>query len=190
MAESVETLVLRAQRGDRRALQLLLERYRPLLGRAVGEVVRLGGQAVGPVDRADLFQEGVRILIELIRAYDPGRGVGLSYYLQRNLRWRLYNFLRRERWRLGREVPLREGNADAVVDPAAEPQAEGVSPRLERALKKLSRKQRWVLFLTYWQDRSVEEVARILKVKPRAVWALRRRAEDRLRSILDAPDGP
>ncbi len=189
MAESVEALVRLAQQGDRRALQLLLERYRPLLGRAVGEVGRLAGRSAGPVERADLFQEGVRILIELIRAYDPGRGVGLNYYLQRHLRWRLYNFLRRERWRLGREVPLAEGDAD-LVDPAADPQAEGVSPRLERALKKLSRKQRWVLFLTYWQDRSVEEIARILKVKPRAVWALRRRAEDRLRSVLDAPDGP
>lgn len=189
MADSGESLALLAQRGDRRALQLLLERYQPLLGRVVFDVIRLGGRSAGRVDRADLFQEGVRILIELIRAYDPGRGVGLAYYLQRNLRWRLYNFLRRERWRLGREVPLTEASADAVIDPAAEPRLDEVSPRLEQALKKLSRKQRWVIFLTYWQERPVEEVARILKIKPRAVWALRRRAEDRLRSELNAPEG-
>ncbi len=188
MADSGESLVLLAQRGDRRALQLLLERYRPLLGRVVFDIIRLGGWSAGHLDRADLSQEGVRILIELIRAYDPGRGVGLTYYLQRNLRWQLYNFLRRERWRLGREVPLNEAAVDTVIDPAAEPRLDEVSPHLARALKKLSRKQRWVIFLTYWQERSVEEVAEILKIKPRAVWALRRRAEDRLRSELDTPD--
>jgi len=189
MADSGENLVLLAQRGDRRALQLLLDRYRPLLGRTVFDTIRLWGRSAGHLDLADLFQEGVRILIELIRAYDPARGVGFTYYLQRNLRWRLYNFLRRERWRLGREVPLNEAGVDAVIDPAAEPRLDEVSPRLERALKKLSRKQRWVIFLTYWQERTVEEVAEILKIKPRAVWALRRRAEDRLRAELDAPGG-
>jgi RNA polymerase sigma factor (sigma-70 family) len=67
-------LAVRAQAGDRRAREQLVERALPLIQRVAG---RYAGR---DVDRADLVQEGVIGLLRALRRFDPERGVPFTAY--------------------------------------------------------------------------------------------------------------
>jgi RNA polymerase sigma factor (sigma-70 family) len=67
-------LAVRAQAGDRRAREQLVERALPLIQRVAG---RYAGR---DVDRADLVQEGVIGLLRALRRFDAERGVPFTAY--------------------------------------------------------------------------------------------------------------
>ncbi|MER6334524.1 SigE family RNA polymerase sigma factor [Streptomyces sp. NPDC014983] len=72
------------------------------------------------------------------------------------------------------------------------PEAAGTAPDAELrmalldGLARLAAKDRAVLVLRYWEDRSVEETSRILRLSPGAVRARSMRALQRLRALLGA----
>ncbi|MEO6511007.1 MAG: SigE family RNA polymerase sigma factor [Nocardioides sp.] len=97
---------------------------------------------------------------------------------------------RRRRWT--RELPVAEPRTDAgsVTDPT-DAQVERLA--LAAALASLSRTDRAVVVLRYWDDRSVSETAAALDlseaaVKNRSLRALRRLAEN-LRPVPATPEG-
>ncbi|MYS81676.1 SigE family RNA polymerase sigma factor [Embleya scabrispora] len=57
---------------------------------------------------------------------------------------------------------------------------------LLQGLARLSPADRVVLVLRYWEDRSVEETAEVLRISPVAVRVRAKRALDRLRALLGA----
>jgi RNA polymerase sigma factor (sigma-70 family) len=84
-----------------------------------------------------------------------------------------------KRLRSNRELPseqLPEGTAPAG-DPA-------LRLALFEALSKLSPRDRAIVVLRYWEDRSVEETANVLGVRSGAVRTRSSRALQRLRSLL------
>lgn len=122
----------------------------------------------------------------LIDAYDPERGVPLKPYLIRQLVSSTYSYARRQ-WRTElRDCPLDMAGTLAVSqNPSADwddqiliNQAQEVLPGL---LAQLSLRQRQVVVWRYYEQRSYEEIAEILKIKPQTVRSLVRHGINNLR---------
>jgi RNA polymerase sigma factor (sigma-70 family) len=166
-------------------LEVLLNRYEPVLRQIAASFrfqVRTGG---GALDEDDLRQEARIYLIDLLRDFRPELNGNLEAYLRTKLRWRISNYLRSERRRRRLMDPL---DLETVPHPTEEMRPRlptGMdNPRLEAALHRLSPRQRAVIARFYWQERTVREIAREMKVTTQAVTALRRRAEMALREAM------
>ena len=188
-------LVAEARAGDERALDALLVQYKPLL---ISLVAPLRSWLVGSLDGDDLQQQANLIFIELVKEFQTPSAGDFGSYLKDKLKWRLLNYLRRERRKTLRQAIL----GDDIVETLAEQPRPAIgiaptsgarmgldittavdinNPRLRAALRRLSPKQKSVIFRLYWQGKSVEEIAAELSVSKQSVTGLRRRAEDRIR---------
>jgi RNA polymerase sigma factor (sigma-70 family) len=142
--------------------------------------------------RKDLSGEIFARFNDLLEAYDPSRGVPLRPYLVRQLNASIYTYAR-ARWNHhARELtcqidsPLVESSA--VEDPtdswdhtlAQEP----VATAIASALQCLSKRQRQVVILRYFEDRSFEEIGAQLSIRPATARSLLRNALRHLRERL------
>ncbi|MCL5263866.1 MAG: sigma-70 family RNA polymerase sigma factor [Chloroflexi bacterium] len=174
------TLLARAQEGEAGAIESLLLRYRPAL---LDNALRLRQYANGAMlDVDDLQQEGMIALIEaaMDRSREPADN--LDAYLKQKVRWRLINYIRRERRKMSRKAELNEDIVDGVPNGSIPCSSQkSPSPRLKEAMKQLSPKQKSILFKLYWQDSTPEEIASELRISQQSVRALRKRAETRIK---------
>jgi RNA polymerase sigma factor (sigma-70 family) len=144
--ESTIELVVRAQRGDRGALEALLQRCLPSLKRwAHG---RLPSAARGSLDTGDIVQEAALNALRRLDTFEP-RNVGS---MQAYLRQSVINRIRDEVRRIGRNPPPVELPEDQPGD--------GTSP-LEMAIEveEYERYRRALTTLTSWDRELI--VARI-----------------------------
>jgi RNA polymerase sigma-70 factor (ECF subfamily) len=144
--ESTIELVVRAQRGDRGALEALLQRCLPSLKRwAHG---RLPSAARGHLDTGDIVQEAALNALRRLDTFEP-RNVGS---MQAYLRQSVINRIRDEVRRIGRNPPPVELPEDQPGD--------GTSP-LEMAIEveEYERYRRALTTLTPWDRELI--VARI-----------------------------
>jgi RNA polymerase sigma factor (sigma-70 family) len=170
-------LAVLAKTGDRAALGVLYERYQPLLG-SVARARR--GLPIG-VEREDVEQESAALLCELVLSFQPERGVPLRGYLKAKLGRRVSHFIRAEARRT-RHQPLDEATVERLADSTVEMPTPGIAnPRVARALRRLSPRQRGVIAGLYWRERTVKELAGELKVSRQAVTAVQLRAESAIR---------
>ena len=190
----IEALVDRARRGDPAARAELVERYQPLIWRLVG---RLRPYTPGTgLDVEDLYQQAVQSFLELIQEYDPTRSNGFGSYLKTKLSWRLRNCLRAHRRRrrdetgYGVTIPAQLAGRSVTQLEINWGVYEVSSPRLRRALGRLSPKQKQILARIYGEGCRIEDLAGQLGISSRAVNGLRQRAEARLRAELSAPAPP
>jgi RNA polymerase sigma factor (sigma-70 family) len=182
-SEEVAALARAAADGDRAALAALYDGYRPLLAGVIGQLRR---RLPPGVERMDLQQEAARVFCESVRSYDPSRRVNLTTYLVKSVRWRVANYLRAEARRAG-QVPLEAAHLDELAEDVASSPTDTLSPRVSRALSRLSPRQRAVVAGLYWRERTTVELARELGITAPAVTALRRRAERAIREELGEP---
>ncbi|KOG62143.1 RNA polymerase sigma24 factor [Streptomyces antibioticus] len=89
------------------------------------------------------------------------------------------SFLSQRRRRSSTERP-----SDRLPDAAAPARDAELRMALLDGLARMSAKDRAVLVLRYWEDRSVEETAQVLQLSPGAVRARSMRALERLRVLL------
>jgi RNA polymerase sigma factor (sigma-70 family) len=171
-----------ARSGDGSALEALLASYRPLLASVAAEPSYLPPG----IERADVEQEAACAFCQLVLAYDRTRNVPLAAYLKAKLRWRVAHFLRGERRRTG-HLNLDEVDLDSIEAAIVEmPSPSIVSPRVARAIRRLSPRQRAVIAGLFWRERKASELAVELGVSHQAVASLRRRAEASIRRELSA----
>jgi len=134
-------------------------------------------QGLGEMDRAELLQEASSTVLAVL-AEDPDlrpdRDVDA---IVPRARRRIESFLRAERRRKGRTVPLStlEGAGWDPPDPTESPTVRDDEPR-----------QRAILVRMYWQSVSADELARAERASVEAVQKARRRAEASLARILRA----
>ena len=88
-------------------------------------------------------------------------------------------FLSQRRRRSSTERP-----SDRLPDAAGPAQDAELRIALLDGLARMTAKDRAVLVLRYWEDRSVEETAQVLQLSPGAVRARSMRALERLRALL------
>lgn len=187
-------LLAAAKCGDHDALTALLGRYRALwcgAARAFARDHRPGPSqqpGLGIIEVADLEQEAAIEFCRLVGRYDPTRGTNFTTYIQRTLHWRLTNYLRQEsRRRAGHRAPVEL--LEDIADTAAELPDHGIrSPKLARALQKLSPRQRMVVAGLFWRERTPSELGRELGVSQQAVSRARDRAFARIRGELAGAD--
>jgi RNA polymerase sigma-70 factor (ECF subfamily) len=162
-------LVVAAQRGDENAFAALVERHWP-------QMVGLARSMVGDAEAEDAAQEGfVTAWRKLRDLRDPNA-----------FRAWISRALVRSCWRRSQRhttsVPL------ALV---TEPEDPGTGEALamldvERLLRMLAPRQRAVMHLTVVAGLSDREIGEVLEIDAGSVRAHRRRARDRLRSVLEA----
>lgn len=104
-------LVQRAQQGDHQAIDVLVQRYERLVllqARRCLRRLRVPEAWDPALEAEDVEQEAWASFLELIATYEPARGVPFPAYIAVKLRWRLANFLRRQRKPWHDRVPLDE----------------------------------------------------------------------------------
>jgi RNA polymerase sigma-70 factor (ECF subfamily) len=141
-------------------------------------LVRLATVLVGPDDAPDLVSEAVRRAVHR-PGWDQVRDQGA--YLVTTLVNQTRQFHRERSRRAAREQRAARLVPDAGHATPAPPDLD-----VRRALDGLSPQQRAVVFLTYWEDQSIPQVAHLLDVSEGSVRKQLARAKDKLRTVLDA----
>lgn len=176
-----DDLVSAARTGDPDALATLWDMCAPILRFAL----RRQRSHLSTVPPSDLAQEAAVLFLELLRrpADRPDEPFGRRF--ARTLYWRLHDYLRAERRRLGRQVAATEPDLERALRQRAAGSASGPSGRLvARAIERLSPRQRAVIAGIYFEDRKETALAAELGVSPQAISALHRRALATLRGLL------
>lgn len=158
---------------DRMTGEELLQRYAPLVGKAVR---RVRGEEL---EFADLWQEGCLLLLEGYREYKPETGVPLAGFLKAKVSFGLMNLARRKRYEASRFVlsldkPLEEGEPYLYRIPGGEDPAKAYLQKEQRkritsAINALTEKQRKVLVSIYLEDISPGQIAESMGISHQAV---------------------
>jgi RNA polymerase sigma-70 factor (ECF subfamily) len=150
-------LLQRAKKGDERALNALMGRYRPRLERWASG--RLPGYARSLLDTSDLVQETLMKAFEgLDEIEDRGPGIFQAYVRQAILN-RIRDQVRWARRRPGTEMP--EDVQDRAPSPLEEAIGSEVLERFERGMARLSEDERRLVHLRVELDLSYDEIAAI-----------------------------
>jgi RNA polymerase sigma-70 factor (ECF subfamily) len=163
--------VQRARAGDTEAFRKLVERHRD---RAYGLAFRMLGSASEAEETAqDAFLRAWRALPQF-------RGESaFSTWLHRIVVRRALDRQAVLKSRRAREAPLEDAGPGEI---AAAPDSADLRRKLERLLDSLSEVQRTVVLLYYYEDRSVDEVARTLGIPEGSVKTHLHRARALLRA--------
>lgn len=186
-----------ARAGSPEALGKLLDACRGYL--LVIAERELGGDLRAKGGASDVVQD---TLLDAVRAFEQFRGESeeeLKKWLRRLLLNNLISFARRYRAAgkraVGREVALHGGDSSAATsDPAAagptpsrEAMAHETAERIEQEMDALPDDYRLVLLLRYQEERSFEDIGRLLDLTPNAARKLWLRAVTRLRKAVEGP---
>lgn len=182
MPNTVHLTTMAPAPADPQEREELFGEFQPLVRR----LVRQYG------DDADLRQDLVGEIYcrfcDLLDAYDPTRGVPLRPYLARQLVASVYTYARRNWKKNMREISL-EHDGETFEAPGADPTphwdqrmlTEEVLEGLPAAIARLPVRQRQVVIWRYYDARSFEEIASVLKVRPATVRSLLRHGINNLR---------
>ena len=189
-----------AQEGDEAARLALLRQFEPLIRSTAAWLWRgvLRSQLTNIYERADLMQETRRLFLELVHEHTLRRGRSFTPFIVTMLRWRARNFLSQvqrrrmpgpresidDEWTL--EQAARLGRA-LFPDPAVV-----VARRTELldAMQQLTLRQRRLLYLYYWHDVPVAQLASAWGVSQQAIRQALQRAHRSLRRFLAADIPP
>lgn len=152
------------------------------LARQFAPRIRLYGlRHLGNEDQArELVQEVLVIVIEALRA---GR-VEQPELIDRFMLGTCRNVV--SGWRRGERRKRTATTLVAAAETHAEPRQSAETPRLLGCLAALSARDRTVLVMSYYEERSAEEIAELLALSPGNVRVLRHRALARIRDCLEA----
>ncbi|MCW3095485.1 MAG: polymerase sigma factor [Chthonomonadaceae bacterium] len=142
--------------------------------------------------REDLAGEIYCRFCALLVAFDPARGVPLRPYLVRQLSYATYTYARQQ-WRIKRrEMPWEaegiraEQTAafDPTVDWLAALTQDQAAALLPRAMDRLPARQRTVVILRYFEERTFEEIATVMAIRQTTARSLLRHGLNSLRKAI------
>jgi RNA polymerase sigma-70 factor (ECF subfamily) len=175
---SDEALMELISRGDQHAFSQLYLRYQPKLVKYCARVLRDDiAQAADLVDEA---------LFDVWRSAENFAGRSkVSTWIYSIARNKVVSWLRKTS-----EMTLEdESLLDAMIDPAASPHEElaldDMKQQLLRLMDQLTEEHREVIRLTYFEDKSVKEVANILDISENTVKTRMFYARKRLAQLLE-----
>lgn len=162
----------------------LYEQFQPLVRSLMGRYGRT------PELRKDLTGEIYYQFCRLVSAYDAARGIPICAYLTHMLPQRIFNHVR-DYWRgESRYVSYEQETMERVGDGESGGEwdealvAEEVLNALPAAIGRLPHRQRLVVVWRYYEDRSFEQIAAQLEIKPATARSLLRHAITALRQRL------
>lgn len=179
-------LALRAQQGDRSALDTLVQRHHSAIGRLLWRFVRT------PSDLDDLVQETFLRMVRGLPKWKPHQpfvhwllriasNTGRDYFRRQSVR---------RRWMVDTTETEPDNLALEAIDPAADPAARAAANEVKTALSQLSPDERTLLTLHHLEGWGLATIAdqfgwTLTATKLRA-WRARRR----LRQILESQNPP
>jgi RNA polymerase sigma-70 factor (ECF subfamily) len=172
-------LVARARARDAEAFRRLVELHQDRAYALALRLVRIAG------DAEEVAQDAfVRAWLALPRFRGES---SFATWLHRIVARRAFDRLAQLRVRSGREVVLEEAALPAA--PGEDPAARATARRLERLMQGLSPVQRGVVTLFYYEDHSVDQVARALGLPENTVKTHLARARAALREAWLREEG-
>lgn len=153
----------------------------------VSRLIRQYGDT--PQMREDLVGEIYCRFAAFVSAYEPSRGIPLRAYLVDQLTLSVFNWARGRRRDRNRETSL-EAQPDTITsaragDPTSDwdhaLQTEAIRAALSMAIEALPTRQRRVVILRYYEERSFEEIARIMGIREATARSLLRNGLNNLR---------
>jgi RNA polymerase sigma-70 factor (ECF subfamily) len=178
-------------RGDGRAWQELLRRYRGLIYRCIARVIARGGFR----GRADMDEVYAEILLQLVRddmrklrAYDPGRGVKLGTWIGMIAGNAAYDFLRGAARR-----PMLDRDDDAAVEVGDTRERGPLAMLIEKErwrhanalLGGLTERDRRFVELYYRRGLDADEVAAEMQISRKTVYSKKHKIRAQLARALE-----
>ncbi len=188
-----------AQEGDEAARLALIRQFEPLIRSTAAWLWRgvIRSRLTDLYERADLTQETQRLFLELVHEHTLRRGRSFTLFMVTMLRWRARNFLAQAQ-RRRMPGPRQSIDDEWTLEKAAQlghalfpDQVVVVTQRtvLLDAMQQLTIRQRRLLYLHYWLDVPVVQLASAWSVSPQAIRQALQRAHRSLRRLLEA-DAP
>jgi RNA polymerase sigma factor (sigma-70 family) len=144
-----------------------------------------------PHTAADVTQAVFLVLQRKLPEMDPGLTSGtLGAWLMRVTRYACLDAARRTRRRSHHEYKAAAMRSQAAQTGDQEMAGDAVSPMIDEALDRLSRADRELVVLAYYQERSHEEIAARLGIEREAAHKRVQRAVGKLRGILTKRELP
>ncbi|CAH1220420.1 ECF RNA polymerase sigma factor SigW [Paenibacillus auburnensis] len=173
--------LIRMSQGDEQAFQIVYEATRDHAYRFISYL------APRPQDAGDIMSEVYLELFRSVHKYDPQQNFGswFSGLIVRQVRgWK------RKEWRLFRITEKVKLSTPKSAGSAAEIQFTALDDQLELLplLQTLPLKLREVIVLRYYQDCSLEEISRLLKIPLGTVKSRHHHALKQLRRRFDGQD--
>jgi RNA polymerase sigma-70 factor (ECF subfamily) len=169
-----EILLERMRADDEQAYRLLVERH---IDRAYGLALRILRNAA---DAEDVVQDSLVKAWLNRKNWQAGRAK-FSTWLYRVIVNRCIDLQRSPKSEWLENVPEPEDGADDSVTSISKRQMQG---RLEDALSRLPSQQRIAVALSYFDDMSNGEIARVMEISVSAVESLLKRGRQGLRELL------
>lgn len=147
------------------------------------ELMRFATALVGPQDAADVVGDAMAKTLGARQwsSLDNPRAYVYRAVYREAMSWRRAAARRRDR---ATADAGHLGAAERVVEPSDSSDAD----RVARAIRGLSTQQRAVVFLAYWEDRRIDEIAGVLRTSDGSVRKQLARARAALRIALDDED--
>jgi RNA polymerase sigma-70 factor (ECF subfamily) len=180
--------------GDQRALERLLEHYRPGLRDLVE--ARLDPKLRARLDPSDVVQEAQLVVTRRMKDFLERRPMPFHLWVRKTAYERLINLRQKHRKRLrrtvDREVALPERSSLAVTgpllaggpSPSQELAAREFADRVTRAVAQLAEADREILLMRHGEELPYEEIACMLGIEPAAARKRYGRALIRLQKVL------
>jgi RNA polymerase sigma-70 factor (subfamily 1) len=189
-----KTLLEQAARGDRQAMERLLDEHRPYLRQVVA--MRIDSRTALRVDPSDIVQETQLEALRRFPDYIRRRPMPFRLWLIRTAHERLIVARRRHveagRRAVGREEPLPDRSSLLMArrlfattpSPSQQLQDRELAERVRDAVSQLPESDREILFLRTFEGLSNQEAALVLDLEPGTASKRHGRAILRLHQIL------
>jgi RNA polymerase sigma factor (sigma-70 family) len=182
----IEKLVELAKTGDKKALEEILLRFRPLLIKLSKSTFILG------YEDEDLIQTGYIFIINIIEKYDSKKGTSFTAYVSCALRNNFYNEIRNKvKLKVETSINAKIDETWEIVDliSSEEDIQEDLVKKetytlLSEALKRLSKEERELLNFVYFNNGSITKYAKINGVKYITCVKRKTRALEKLKIFL------
>lgn len=187
MEYDIQSLVTKAQRGEREAVAELIERLKPLIYASARRYY------FGEGDKEDLLQEGCLKLLELLDKFDMSRGIPFLGFIKVHLKYFYMEkgkdskkeaafYILESLTEDGRTFI--EGMPDADMSIEEKLIQREVQRSLGEAIQKLSVHQKRVISLYYGQGMDMRQIAKYLGVHYQTVVKTKERGLRRLRETM------
>lgn len=178
---SYNELCFKAKNGDETSTEEILKRFNPLL---ISLAKRFPYD-----DFNDMLQDGREVLLRAIKEFDVNKGKEFIGFANMRLNYFFIGRYRKRNLNLSLNVKAGDDDEDEIIDliesrnlsPEDEFFQNNLDEKLKNAFKKLTEKQKNIIELYFFENRSMADIAREMGIGYQSIVKLKNRGIDRLR---------